>query len=268
MIIPTMPRSSWTQEMDAQLKNAVSQYNDRNPSTPFPEVPFKSHPPFAELKQEYLPDLDKDVKQIRERWINHLSPRIRAVGILKEDREVVRFFCRESPNEWAKVSLRTYEFSKEKQYYPDNTIKNFHFQLVRKDTRLNSSKTSTGKSTGEHSSKKKASERIAKQSIKDSVMESKKRVSEEKHEASPLSIVDLIERVDQEEARLSKRVKQVEKVFKTFQRKESSFSNSIRGITQNIERTPQENTTKNSSSDQELQFSDILGCDALAKLFW
>lgn len=312
MTISNTGKSGWTQEMDAQLKNAISAYNE-NYLIPFPEVPFNSSCPFSQLKREYLQDLDKGSKQIRERWVNHLSPKIRAVGVLDEDKEVVRSFCRESPNEWAKVSRRTYEFFKEKQYYPDNTIKNFHFQLVRKDARPQSPETSVDESTvnrpvGKNSSRKKASLKTTDKSIKDVMRESKKRVFEEKYEMSPLGIVDLIERVDEEEHRFKRYKKEMgfvglvpvsessnssqvasklaednpipeKRAFEISRREELYLSNLRRGIAipaephkgqTNIERMPQESAIKNSSSIQngKLQFPDILGCDALAELFW
>lgn len=123
----------WAPEMDAKVKNAISEYNKVSDS-PFPETIFGSNTPsFCVLKRGFLQDLDKSTKQIRERWLSQISPKIKASGVLEEDKEVVWSFCQENPHEWSKVSRRTFEHFQEKYYYPDCAIKNFYYQRIKKN---------------------------------------------------------------------------------------------------------------------------------------
>lgn len=117
-IQPTMPnrkRCSWTLEEDAQVVDAVSNY----------KADFSGALRFCRIR-ELLPDLNKNSKQIRARWLNHLSPEIKSSIVLKEDEETVMDLCRKYPGDWQRISRKSFSVFGGRGY-TDNAIKNlFH----------------------------------------------------------------------------------------------------------------------------------------------
>lgn len=119
----------WTEEEDQCVKNAISNM------TFFPEDPYTDNPhdstPFATLKS-VLTGLDRTTKQIRERWVTHLCPKLKNPTILKEDQVLVmRVYHNWQSNrqnhktQWAEIARKIYEYFGKECYYSDNSIKNF-----------------------------------------------------------------------------------------------------------------------------------------------
>jgi len=118
--------TKWSLEKDEQVKRAIVQYN-RYSIVRFPEDPFQSLP-FPDLKDRYLGDLNKSAKQIRERWVTHICLKIRSLSVLEKDQDMVLDLCKKNLGKWATVAKKVFEVFHGKEYYSDNTIKNFYMR--------------------------------------------------------------------------------------------------------------------------------------------
>lgn len=127
-------KTSWTVEEDSLVMNAIHDYNRISP-IPFPEHPFQPLP-ISSLTFFFTQPLDKENKQIRQRWICHLCQKIRSVSILQEDQPLVIRLCRENPGRWRDISFKVFEIFNEQQYYSDNAIKNFWIRFEKQNFEL------------------------------------------------------------------------------------------------------------------------------------
>lgn len=114
----------WTEEQDQEVREAITLY-ERHTSQRFPEDPFSGKARFSILKKDYLSHLDKNGKQIRERWVTHLCPKLINPSIKENDRDLVLKLNEKYPKQWAFIAREIYEFYEKKAYYSDNSIKNF-----------------------------------------------------------------------------------------------------------------------------------------------
>ena len=129
MTIQSVPLGSyntsiWKEEEDEQLRQAVYRYNQNSPKS-FPKDPFNARLPFTTLKKNYLQDLDRSHRQLRQRWVCHICPKIRAPSILAADEAAIRDLYSQNPAKWELLSAKTFEVFERQQYYPSSVIRNF-----------------------------------------------------------------------------------------------------------------------------------------------
>lgn len=129
---------NWTPEEDQRVKEAIARY-ETDYKDQFPKDPFSGSCSISQIKHEYLADLDRTAKQIRERWLNHLSPKLKSPVVLKEDEKLVlevyaRYIKEKSTTttSWIAVAREIYHVFEKQVYYSDNSIKNFCIRQNRK----------------------------------------------------------------------------------------------------------------------------------------
>lgn len=122
--MPNSTKSEWTSDKDAQVVAVMSKCYPQffDPCFDFSDKKNRSIR-FSMIKK-HLPDLNENAKQIRERWENHLSPKLKSSVVLKEDAAIIKDLCIEHTGDWAKIS-RLSMWVLGGRGYSANAIKNF-----------------------------------------------------------------------------------------------------------------------------------------------
>lgn len=132
MVSPVLTTTRlWSADRDEQVRQAIHDYN-QNSNISFPETPFQQAP-FTVLKRGYLQNLDKDSKQLKQRWNCHICQKIKNRSILEDDVELIKKLYKESPRKWSLISRKTFEAFNREEYYSDNAIKNFCIRILAKN---------------------------------------------------------------------------------------------------------------------------------------
>jgi len=126
---------NWTEAEDQLLLDGIARYNAENPLTQFPQDPFSERSKTYYLKiKHFIPELDRSSKQIRQRYINNLSPKV-LTKIADEDKERILALQAKYGNVWSRISEVMYrDLFKEKNYYGDNTVKDFYYANLRRES--------------------------------------------------------------------------------------------------------------------------------------
>lgn len=131
---PRQHSKNWTEAEDQLLLDGIARYNAENPSTQFPQDPFSERSKTHYLKlKAFIPELDRSSKQIRQRYINNLSPKA-LTKIADEDKKSILALQAKHGNAWSRISeIMFRDFFKEKKYYGDNLIKDFYYANLRRE---------------------------------------------------------------------------------------------------------------------------------------
>lgn len=119
-----MNKVHWTKAQDEILLRAIEKHNLKYPHKPIPEDPHSNKAVcFALVKREFLQDFPKSPRQMRDRYVENLSPKIQK-NMSEYEKEMILELYNERGRCWTKISKYIHEnYLKKEKYYSPNHIK-------------------------------------------------------------------------------------------------------------------------------------------------
>jgi hypothetical protein len=117
----------WAKEEDILFLQGIERYNSLNIEAPISQDPFYGNCSITYYKRikNLIPDLDRTPKQMKERYLNHLSPKMKK-NILPEHQDLIVAWHEEYGNAWSKIAEMACKYIfNQGMYYNDQMIKRF-----------------------------------------------------------------------------------------------------------------------------------------------
>lgn len=126
-------KGPWTKEEDDLFLQGLEKYRNLRGDYRIPKNPFQGIGISYVTIKTLAPGLRRTPKQMRERYLNFLSPRV-VKSVLPEHGDLIMKLHKEHGNSWVKISEVVHrEVFKGEMYYSEQLIKNWCNNKLRKE---------------------------------------------------------------------------------------------------------------------------------------